>query len=472
MKFISCFSGIEAASVASKNLGWEPIVFSEIDPFASAVLAHHYPEVPNVGDITKTNWGEYNGKADIVVGGSPCQDFSIAGLRKSIDGERGNLTLEYIRAIHAVKPRWIMWENVPGVYTANGNPFGQFLAGLCGYDSAIEPPNGKWATSGWLTAANEESYSVAWRVLDAQYFGVPQRRRRIFLVGHLGTGNWWKPLEVLFERKGEGWNPPQSRDKGKAITGSSGSCFAVIMGQTGANGTNVSIDVSPTLDRASPPAVVPMVPVDADRTVGTLCARDFKGVGNQFVSEGKLVVFDSYIPEKTGALCARDYKGITNTNSIADGKVVVLPLNTMNIQGRPSDNNRMESGIGKEGDPCPTITKAHSHAVLISGDSDNQMAFDSRQDCVSSTKVFGALSSSSSSSSSPQAQAVISPVVRRITPVECARLQGFPDNYLDIMIKGKPATDGHKYKALGNSWAVPCVRWIFERLQKVDKIEG
>ena len=162
MKFISCFSGIEAASVASKHLGWKALAFSEIEPFASAVLAHHYPEVPNVGDITKANWGEYNGKADIVVGGSPCQSYSIAGLRKSLDDERGNLTLEYMRAIHSIKPRWIMWENVPGVFTAKGNPFGQFLAGLCGYDSSIEPPNGKWTTSGWITAANEESYSVAW----------------------------------------------------------------------------------------------------------------------------------------------------------------------------------------------------------------------------------------------------------------------------------------------------------------------
>ena len=442
MKFISCFSGIEAASVASKHIGWKALAFSEIEPFASAVLAHHYPEVPNVGDITKANWGEYNGKADIVVGGSPCQSYSIAGLRKSLDDERGNLTLEYMRAIHSIKPRWIMWENVTGVFTAKGNPFGQFLAGLCGYDSSIEPPNDKWTTSGWITAANEESYSVAWRVLDAQHFGVPQRRRRIFLVGHIGTRNWWKPLEVLFERKSEGWNPPQSRDKGKSITESSGSCFAIIMGQTGANGTNVSIDVSPTLDRASPPAVVPITKV-------------------------------------------------------------VIPLNTMTIMGRPSDDikPRMGSGIGKETDPCPTITKAHSHAVcisetMVSVDTDrvvgslcardfkgvgnqyvsegkvvvmhpSQIAFDSRQDCISSEKVFGALSSSL-----PQSQAVIAPVVRRITPVECARLQGFPDTYLDVMLKGKAATDGHKYKALGNSWAIPCVKWIFDRLQQVDSIEA
>lgn len=168
MRYISLFSGIEAASVAWLPLGFEPVAFCEIDKFPSAVLNHHYPDVPNLGDITKVNWEEVikeYGTADIVIGGSPCQSFSIAGSRTGLDGESG-LMFEYIRAIREIRPYWLLWENVPGVFSIDGGrAFGTLLYSL-----------------------EKLGYGLAWRSLDAQFFGVAQRRKRLFVVGSLGGG--------------------------------------------------------------------------------------------------------------------------------------------------------------------------------------------------------------------------------------------------------------------------------------------
>lgn len=164
MKYVSLFSGIEAATVAWEPLGWEPVCFAELDEFPSAVLAERYPEVPNVGDVTKANWKKYRNKVDLVVGGSPCQSFSIAGKREGLQGESG-LMFEYIRAVREIRPRWFLWENVPGALSSeNGEAFRQLLSEM-----------------------DKLGYGLAWRVLDAQFFGVAQRRRRLFLVGHLGA---------------------------------------------------------------------------------------------------------------------------------------------------------------------------------------------------------------------------------------------------------------------------------------------
>ena len=164
MRYISLFSGIEAASVAWEPLGWEPVCFAELDPFPCAVLEHRYPHVPNVGDVTKVNWKKLKSKCDIVVGGSPCQSFSVAGKREGLSGESG-LMLEYIRAVREVRPRWFLWENVPGALSSEGGEaFRQLLSEM-----------------------DKLGYGLAWRVLDAQFFGVAQRRRRVFLVGRLGA---------------------------------------------------------------------------------------------------------------------------------------------------------------------------------------------------------------------------------------------------------------------------------------------
>lgn len=198
MKYISIFSGIEAATVAWQPLGWKPIAFSEIDPFPSTVLQHHYPNVPNLGDITKIDWRPYVGAADIVVGGSPCQSFSVAGKREGLAGASG-LMFEYIRAVRDLRPRWFVWENVPGAFTSErGEAYRQLLSEM-----------------------DALGYGLAWRVLDAQFFGVAQRRERVFLVGSLGT---MRCAEVLFERESMSWDHQSSRQKRKALTEESQGC--------------------------------------------------------------------------------------------------------------------------------------------------------------------------------------------------------------------------------------------------------
>ena len=194
MKFGSVCSGIEAASVAWDPLGWEAQWFSEIEQFPSAVLAHRFPSVPNLGDMTKIHESEAfnNATIDLLVGGTPCQSFSVAGLRKGLTDPRGNLMLTFLSLAQRKKPRWIVWENVPGVLSSNGGrDFGTFLSALA-----------------------ECGYGFAYRVLDAQYFGVAQRRRRVFVVGYLGD---WRPAAaVLFEYHRLSGNPSESRKKRKA----------------------------------------------------------------------------------------------------------------------------------------------------------------------------------------------------------------------------------------------------------------
>lgn len=191
MKYVSLFSGIEAATVAWEPLGWKPVCFAEFDEFPSAVLAERYPEVPNIGDVTKMDWKKYRNKVDLVVGGSPCQSFSIAGKREGLQGESG-LMYEYIRAVREIRPAWFLWENVPGALSSEGGEaFRQLLSEM-----------------------DKLGYGLAWRVLDAQFFGVAQRRRRVFLVGHLGA---CPPSKYLLSRKACEGILNRARKRGRAL---------------------------------------------------------------------------------------------------------------------------------------------------------------------------------------------------------------------------------------------------------------
>jgi len=298
MRYGSVCSGIEAATMAWHHMGWEPAFFSEIEEFPRQVLAHHYPDTPCHGDFTTIKDDDY-GSIELLVGGTPCQSFSIAGLRGGMADERGNLALEYLKLAQRKRPKWVVWENVPGVLSSNGGrDFGAFLGGLveCGY--------------GW-----------AYRICDAQYWGVAQRRRRVFVVGYLG--DWRRAAAVLFERESLSGNPPPSREARKEATTPAGERIAAFdkqrLGQYG-NG------------------------------------------------------------EVSSTLAARDYKDATD--------LVAEELS-----------------------------------------------------------------------------------VRRLTPTEAERLQGFPDCFTQIPYRNKPADkcpDGPRYKALGNSFAVPVVRWIGERIQAVE----
>lgn len=188
MKYATVCSGIEAPSAAWSQLGWSPVWFSETSPFPAAVLKHHYPDTPNLGDMTRINGHDDRGTIDLIFGGTPCQSFSILGERKGLNSNGGRLAMHFARLVGEITPRWVLWENVPGVFSTNqGWDFAAFLHGLA-----------------------KRGYCLAWRVLDAASFGVPQRRRRVFVVGYLG--DWRYPAAVLFDQESMRGNPK----KGKA----------------------------------------------------------------------------------------------------------------------------------------------------------------------------------------------------------------------------------------------------------------
>ena len=225
MIYGSVCSGIEAATAAWHQLGWKPAFFSEIEAFPRAVLAHHHPDVPLHGDFTTIGSDEYE-PIDLLVGGTPCQSFSIAGLRGGLDDDRGNLALEYLRLAQRTRPRWLVWENVPGVLSSNGGrDFGAILGGMV-----------------------ELGYGIAYRVLDAQFFGVPQRRRRVFVVGYFG--DWRRAAAVLFERHSLQGHPAPRREKGQDLARSLRAQSQSSHREDGDNFVSWPADVAPTLNAA------------------------------------------------------------------------------------------------------------------------------------------------------------------------------------------------------------------------------
>ena len=393
LKYISLFSGIEAATVAWKPLGWKPIAFAEIDPFPKAVLARHYPGVPDLGDMTKVDWSKYNGTVDIVVGGSPCQAFSVAGLRKALDDPRGQLMLEYLRACAEIDPEWIVWENVPGVLSAeHGRAF----------QSLLEAVAELWPDGG----------GAAWRVLDAQFFGVAQRRRRVFLV--INTRDWRRAAPVLFERESLRWGYQSSKEARKALAGR----FDASSGATAS-----SIDSTPGLQTlehrvycASDTGVHMSVGHDLAPTLTTMDARGACFINPPYCStdSSKLSVGHDLSP----TLTAHDGKSACFVN---------IPSTCIIRSGKDGGGK----GALVQRDMSATLTTAQQQ-TLFTGSAD---AF----------------------------------AVRRLTPIECERLQGFPDGYTDVPWRGaEHAPDSKRYKALGNSMAVPVMRWIGEGIELVS----
>ena len=559
MKYGSVCSGIEAASVAWHPLGWEPQWFSEIEHFPSEVLKQRFPDVPNLGDMTQlTSNPTFNEKSiDLLVGGTPCQSFSVAGLRKGLADPRGNLMLTFLALADAKKPKWIVWENVPGVLSSNGGKdFGTFLGAL-----------------------GELGYGFAYRVLDAQHFGVAQRRRRVFVVGCLG--DWRVAAAVLFERESLSGNTKPSRKKREEVTANAegsvgeasswwdGGQVAGTLTKQNANGAqrmpdkdNFGAILQPTIiDRAAfnqgenaqyeprieegetmsslvakgPHAVAQPIafepgkmqrlgygysdngtsptlrsePGDNQLAVAQPIAVDWRtaqvdqGITQTLKTDlakmsGPCVAVDTYnqtINDHTtqtirsqsgtdqigavlqpiavdvynqsidGQTSATITEAVGGTNTSGPKVMQPIPINTMTMLGRPSDdkNPRMGLGIGNPGEPQNTLTKTHSHAVA--------------QSIVSPT-----LTASNDPSRSPQSSEITNQVnavflssmaIRRLTPKECERLQGFPDDWTKIPYRNKPADqcpDGPRYKACGNSMAVPVMRWIGERIQKIENL--
>lgn len=376
MKFGSICSGIEAASVAWEPLGLKAAWLSEIEPFPSAVLAHHWPDVVNVGDMYNVRLLLQAGmieKPDILVGGTPCQAFSVAGLRKGLDDERGQLTLEFIRIADELEDNAvILWENVPGVLSSKDNAFGCLLAGLAGESAPLRPAGRKWTNAGCVFGPKR---TVAWRILDAQYFGLAQRRRRVFVVASAPGGA--DPCKILFESEGVRRDTPPSREARASVAALT------------ANG------------------------------VGTCGADDNQGQAGHLIAEPfDMLAFGKYGPGLSAStLKARDHKDATD-----------LVCFTSKDNGRDASMN------------------------------------------ISPTLRAGASNTSHPNGGTPPAVAgpeALTAGVRRLTPVECARLQGFPDNYTLIPWRGKPADecpDGPQYKAYGNSMATYVMRWLGKRI--------
>lgn len=306
MNYLSICSGIEAASVAWHELGWTPVGFSEIEPFPSAVLAHHYPTVPNFGDMTKfKEWDLGTDRLALLVGGTPCQAFSVAGLRKGLDDERGNLSLTFCELANHFDPEWIIWENVPGVLSSKDNAFGCFLAGLCGESEPLVP-DGKWDNAGLVSGPKR---TVAWRILDAQYAGVAQRRRRVFVCAVKGSGNWACASALFPIGESLFWNSAPSRKTGEDVAGT----FAARFGNSRNNHEECVCfeprspdgharlvgNISPTLNRMGGGQREPCVmtwPAEVAPTLNAAFSSKL-GLENQHVRGGAGLFVPGYVPD-------------------------------------------------------------------------------------------------------------------------------------------------------------------------------
>jgi len=380
MKFLSICSGIESASVAWEPLGYECIGVSEIEPFRSAILQYHYPEVKNYGDFTKIEKKNIGGKSpDVLVGGTPCATFSVAGLREGVKSDRGNLALEFIRLIKRINPEWVLWENVPGVLSSNGGKdLASFLGGLA-----------------------ECGYGFAYRVLDTQYIrtqqfprAIPQMRRRIFVVGH--SRNWRNPAKVLFDGESLSWNPPPGRKKREEDTRT----------------------ITHRLTRSDQ--------YTQDDIAGTIAARDYK-------SATDLVAIASGHSKSNGS--GLNQNGAMYTITASDHHSVLMrePNNSSCVVFEPRSPDGGAPRVRKE-EVSPTL---------------NAMTGGNRQPCVARNTI-----------------------VRRLTPLECERLQGLPDNYTQIPYRGKPKEEcpvSKRYEACGRAMSINVMEWLGTRIKEVHE---
>ncbi|HCU0595493.1 Dam family site-specific DNA-(adenine-N6)-methyltransferase [Enterobacter cloacae complex sp. 397G4] len=451
MKYGSVCSGIEAASKAWEPLGWKPAWFSEIEPFPSAVLANHWPEVTNLGDMTKIADAVRTGDVeapDVLVGGTPCQAFSIAGLREGLSDDRGQLTLSYVELANAIDAKRrergepesiIVWENVPGVLSSKDNAFGCFLAGLAGESSELQPAGGKWTHAGCVSGPERV---IAWRVLDAQFFGVAQRRRRVFVVASARKG--FDPAAVLFELDSVRRDSAPRRETQKAVA----ALTARGVGTCGAD--------------------------DNQAQAGRLIAQCASGdISHTLKGEG----FDGS-EDGTGRGTPVIAFGGGNTSGNIDvaacltakGQRIDFEVETFAVHGTqdPDTNRELAHTLGRNnGQENAIVTEPFT--LAIRGRSEGSTVE------VRNDGTANALLTPNGGRAGMGVGAIgWGMQVRRLTPIECERLQGFPDNHTLIGWRGKDADecpDGPRYKAIGNSMAVPVMRWIGERIAAALPIE-
>lgn len=382
MRGATLFSGIGCAELAGPGIDWRWC--AEIDPFARAVLAARFPDTPNLGDVTAPDFIEKaagHGAIDVLIFGSPCQSFSVAGKRGGLDDDRGNLALVALRIARSLRPKWLVFENVPGMLSSgDGDDFATFLGAMaeCGYHGA-------------------------WRILDAQFAGVPQRRRRVFFVGYLG--NWRPPAAVLLEPASLRGHPPPRRKAGKGVAGT-------VTASTGGSDEN---DAS-----------------DGRLIAGTYGGGNTSGpidVATACTAHGVRLDYDS---ETFVAFTCKDYG--------ADAGATAPTLRAMGHDGSRANGGGQEDVFFQ--------AKASAHNSMNPGE------------------VGPSLDVGKSGGLSVQSGMM----VRRLTPLECERLQGLPDGYTAITCRGKPAADGPRYRAIGNGMAVPVVRWILDRIAMFEEV--
>ena len=387
MNYLSVCSGIEAASVAWESLGWSAVGFSEIETFPCSVLAHRFPNVKNYGDMTRFKEWDINETVDVLVGGTPCQSFSVAGLRGGLDDGRGNLALTYCRILQRFKPRWFLWENVPGVFSSWSGDSPDSLGVEAGPGREMDLDETSDFAS-ILAGFSELGYGYAWSVRDAQYFGVPQRRRRVFVVGYLG--DWRRAAEVLFESGCVSGNPQKGKKQKQNIAGTT---------ETGTGISAVAFQSSQSGERVSNTHAT----IDANSGTRRRCGVITASTGN--VSHCL----------NAGGMGRQDYETET--------MVVAFTQN-----GR--DEVRALSVAGAL--PASPATRQQTYLNVA----------------ATELNAIG---------------------VRRLTPLECERLQGFPDDWTLVPHRGKQAADGPRYKSIGNSMAVPVMRWLGERIKSVEE---
>lgn len=380
MKYISLFSGIGGFDLGFDRAGMTCVAQVEKDEKARAVLAKHWPDVQRFDDVKEFNYGK---PVDLIAGGFPCQDVSVAGRRAGLAGERSGLWHEFHRIIASLRPRWVVIENVPGLLSSNeGKDFAVILRGLV-----------------------ECGYGVAWRILDAQYFGVPQRRRRVFIVGSLGDG---RAAEVLFEREGLRGDTPPSREAGKG--------FAPIAGTLAANGGGL------------------------DRPAGNANELDF------------------CIPDVANTLSGHNHR-----YNPTDGETFAVS----GIGEYKEGIGTLRANGGGMGSPAIAQTLAggssRAHSDITSGQQDGNVIpvawQQNTRDEVRFISGDGQIAGALSSQAGMKQQNYVG--VRRLTPTECERLQGFPDGWTDGQ------ADTPRYRQLGNAVAVPCAEWIGRRIMEI-----
>ncbi|EAY4773424.1 Dam family site-specific DNA-(adenine-N6)-methyltransferase [Salmonella enterica] len=501
MRYGSVCSGIEAASIAWEPLGWQPAWFAEIEAFPSAVLTTHWPDVTNLGDMTGIASAVHAGDVeapDVLVGGTPCQAFSIAGLRNGLADKRGQLSLSYVELANAIDDKRrergeeeaiIVWENVPGVLSSKDNAFGCFIGALAGESCELQPAGGKWSNAGCVYGP---SRIVAWRVLDAQFFGVAQRRRRVFVVASARKG--FDPAEVLFEFDSMRRDTPPRREPQTAVTTDTGS------GVEGGSHWDNPANAHPTLNQSNNIGGIGASNQEVfsqrgsglvsetqygTEIAGVLTARHDSSPcadrGMNVVGAYRMTAFGEYSGDGTASTVkARDYKDATDlavtytdvsrTLLSKSNDSMAEDLDTYAIHGTqdPDANHELAHTLGRNhGQENAIITEPYT--IAIRGREEGSTVE------VRNDGTANALLTPNGGRAGMGVGAVgWGMQVRRLTPVECERLQGFPDNHTLISWRGKDAADcpdGPRYKAIGNSMAVPVMRWIGERIAAALPVE-